>query len=160
VAGRFTKFGRGDVGKAVEIKNGAVTVDGITRHVDWGESAHPDCRGKIESVETRVKGHVRLDDGSVFENCAVSSIDELTTSAVVSSWIKDAGVTGDDRLADRPECGCTRFSQREPIPVRPETFCAVVKFLPIRTKLGGSSSTQTKFVRPSTSSRMRGKADS
>ena len=87
VSGRFANFARGDVGKLVEIKSGAVTVDGIKRHVDWGESAHPDCCGKIKSVETRVKGLVKLEDGSCFENCAISSIDELSTSAVVSSWI-------------------------------------------------------------------------
>ena len=104
VSDRFTKFARGDAGKVVEIKSGAVTVDGIKRHVDWGESAHPDCCGKIKSVETRVKGNVTLDDGSCFENCAILSIDELSTSALVSAWIKDAAVTGDDRLADRPEC--------------------------------------------------------
>jgi hypothetical protein len=134
LAGRFTKFGRGDVGKAIEIKNGAVTVDAIKRHVDWGGSAHPDCRGKIKSVETRVKGHVKLEDGSVFENCAISSIDELTTSALVSSWIKDAAVTGDDRLADRPECDLARLCQREPIFLRPKVLCRInlksFKFVP------------------------------
>jgi hypothetical protein len=104
VAGRFTRFTRGDEGKTVEVKSGAVTVGGIKRHVDWGESAHPDCRGKIKKVETRVKGNVTLEDGSCFENCAILSIDELSTSALVSAWIKDAAVTGDDRLADRPEC--------------------------------------------------------
>ncbi len=104
VAGRFTRFTRGDEGKTVEVKNGAVTVGGIKRHVDWGESAHPDCRGKIKKVETRVKGHVTLEDGSFFENRPISSIDELSTSALVSAWIKDAAVTGCDRLADRPEC--------------------------------------------------------
>jgi hypothetical protein len=123
VAGRFTKFGRGDVGKVVEIKDGAVTVDGIKRHVDWGESAHPDCRGKIQSVETRVKGPVKLGDGSVFENCAISSIDELTTSGLVSSWIKDSAVTGDDRLADRTELDLARFSQPKPIFLRPAFLC-------------------------------------
>jgi hypothetical protein len=104
VAGRFTRFTRGDEGKTVEVKNGAVTVGGIKRHVDWGEAAHPDCRGKIKKVETRVKGHVTLEDGGFFENCPISSIDELSTSALVCAWIKDATVTGDDRLADRPEC--------------------------------------------------------
>jgi hypothetical protein len=118
VSGRFTKFARGDVGKVVEIKSGAVTVDGIKRHVDWGESAHPDCCGKIESVETRVKGHVKLEDGSFFENCAILSIDELSTSALVSNWIKDPAVTGDERLADRPECDLARFSRPYPIPLR------------------------------------------
>ena len=121
VSGRFTKFARGDAGKVVEIKSGAVTVDGIKRHVDWGESAHPDCCGKIKSVETRVKGHVKLEDGSFFENCAILSIDELSTSALVSNWIKDVAVTGDERLADRPECDLARFSQR----IR--SFCATVK---------------------------------
>ena len=95
-AGRRGQDGRG--------KSGAVTVGGIKRHVDWGESAHPDCRGKIKKVETRVKGNVTLEDGSCFENCAILSINELSTSALVSAWIKDAAVTGDDRLADRPEC--------------------------------------------------------
>jgi hypothetical protein len=130
VSGRFTRFARGDVGKVVEITSGAVTVAGIKRHVDWGESAHPDCCGKIKSVETRVRGHVKLEDGSVFENCAISSIDELSTSALVSNWIKDVAVTGDERLADRPECNLARFL----IPIR--SFCATVEILPIRTALG------------------------
>ena len=130
VSGRFTKFARGDAGKVVEIKSGAVTVDGIKRHVDWCESAHPDCCGKIKSVETRVKGHVKLEDGSFFENCAILSIDELSTSALVSNWIKDAAVTGDNRLADRPECDLARFLD----PIR--SFCATVEYLPIRTTLG------------------------
>ena len=124
------KFTRGDVGKVVKITSGAVTVDGIKRHVDWGESAHPDCSGKIESVETRVKGHVKLEDGSFFENCAILSIDELSTSALVYNWIKDATVTGDDRLADRPERDLPDFL----IPIR--SFCARVEILPIRTTLG------------------------
>ena len=89
-AGRFTKFTNGDVGKTVEIKRGAVTVDGIKQRVDWGESKHPDCNGKIKSVEASVKGHVTLEDGSVFENCAILSVDELSTSALVYGWIKDA----------------------------------------------------------------------
>ena len=103
-AGRFTKFTHGDVGKTVAIKNGAVVVDGIKRHVDWGASKHPDCVGKIKSAGTSVRGLVVLEDGSVFENCAILSVDELSTSALVYGWIKDASVTGDDRLADRPEC--------------------------------------------------------
>jgi hypothetical protein len=92
------------VGKTVEISNGAVVVGGIERRVDWGESKHSDCLGKIRSVETSVKGLVVLDDGSVFENCAICTVNELTTSALVSGWIKDSSVTGNDRLADRPEC--------------------------------------------------------
>ncbi len=87
----------------VVIRRGAIAVGGIWRRAEWGESKHPDCDGKIKSVETSIKGHVTLEDGSIFENCAIGSLDELTTSALVSGWIKDAAVTGDERLADRPE---------------------------------------------------------
>ena len=104
LGGRFTKFTRSDEGKMVAIMNGAVSVGGIDRRVDWGESKYSDCNGKIKSVETSVKGKVTLEDGLVFENCVIVSVDELTTSALVSGWIKDAAVTGDARLADRAEC--------------------------------------------------------
>lgn len=113
LAGRFTKFTRSDVGKTVDIKDSAVTVGGIARRVDWGQSKHPDCNGRIKTVETIDKGLVTLEDGSAFENCAISSLDELTTSALVSGWIKDAAVTGSDRLADRPECELPKFVNPE-----------------------------------------------
>ncbi len=101
------------MGKTVEIKDGAVTVGGITRRVDWRESKHPDCNCRIKAVETMDKGLVTLEDGSFFENCTISSLDEVTTSVLVSGWIKDAAVTGDERLTDRPECERPEFSNPE-----------------------------------------------
>jgi hypothetical protein len=151
------KFTTGDVGKTVEVKNGAVTVDGIKRRVDWGESKHPDCNGKIKSVETSVRGHVTLEDRSMLENCAILSVDELSTSALVYGWIKDSAITGDDRLADRPERDRPRFSDYCLRTMFREAL--LLDFLPNNsTALGRSSSIRKTCASPITSSPMPGKA--
>ena len=59
--------------------------------MDWGKWKLPDCNGKIGSVKASVKGHVTREDGSMFENSAIGCVDELSTSALVSS--RDEGFT-------------------------------------------------------------------
>ena len=62
-----------DIGKTIEIKQGKVKVDGIDRIVqDWGGTQPTDCKGKIQSIDTSLKGKVRLDNGFEFENPIVN----------------------------------------------------------------------------------------
>jgi hypothetical protein len=73
--------------------------------VDWGEWKLPDCNGKIGSVKASVKGHVTREDGSMFDNSAIGSVDELSTSALVSS--RDGGFSCGVVIARRPEAFVT-----------------------------------------------------
>ena len=65
-----TAFSSADRNKTVEIKDDEVKVDGVVRTVQWGDAKHADCTGKILSVDTKLKGKVKLVDGSEFENPA------------------------------------------------------------------------------------------
>ena len=65
-----TAFSSADRNKTVEIKDDEVKVDGVVRTVHWGDAKHADCTGKILSVDTKLKGKVKLVDGSEFENPA------------------------------------------------------------------------------------------
>ena len=66
-----------DKGRIVEIKGDKMKVDGIAWTVCWGDTKdpesyakHADCAGKIETVEPRFKGKVKLNNGLDFENPA------------------------------------------------------------------------------------------
>ena len=61
-------FSEEDVSKTVEIKQGAVKVNGIERSIQWGETNPADCDGTIVSVEAKAKGKVKLENGHEFEN--------------------------------------------------------------------------------------------
>ena len=71
-------FSKADQGKVIEIKDGKVkfaansdrTVDGGRRwwEVQWSNVSHADGSAKIVSVESKLRGKVRLDDWTVFEN--------------------------------------------------------------------------------------------
>ena len=63
-----TPFTKADVSKTVSIKGDAVTIDGVSRMVFWGNATHHDCSGTIESVEEKQNGRVQLEDGQEFQN--------------------------------------------------------------------------------------------
>ena len=73
--------------------------------MDWGKWKLPDCNGKIGSVKASVKGHVTREDGSMSDNSAIGSEDELSTSAMVSS--RDGGFSCGVVIARRPEACVT-----------------------------------------------------
>ena len=56
-------FLKSDMFRAIEIKDGTLTVDGIDRIVRWGKDTPADCMGKIMSVEPILNGKVTLADG-------------------------------------------------------------------------------------------------
>ena len=63
-----TAFSTADIGKIVSIQGSRVQVDGQKRSVVWGPAVHSDCTGKIDSVDEKMLGDVRLDSGIEFEN--------------------------------------------------------------------------------------------
>ena len=61
-------FSTADIGKMATLKGDHIEVDDKKRFVDWSQAAHFDCSGKIESVEDKVLGSVRLESGEGFQN--------------------------------------------------------------------------------------------
>ena len=57
-----TGFTEADENKTVQIKSGAITVDGETRRMQWGNATPADCTGRIVSVEGILDGTVKLND--------------------------------------------------------------------------------------------------
>ena len=61
-------FSTADIGKMVTIQGDQIKVNDRMRFVDWSQAAHSNCSGKIETVEDKVLGLVRLESGDEFQN--------------------------------------------------------------------------------------------
>ena len=87
-------FSRADVGKKVSIKGSTVMIDVQkagkvmieARTVIWADAKHRDCIGKIQTVEEKPKGTVRLQGGLEIENPKIS----LTSTDVTIDYTSKA----------------------------------------------------------------------
>ena len=87
-------FSRADIGKKVSIKGSTVMIDVQkagkvmieARTVIWADAKHRDCIGKIQTVEEKPKGTVRLQGGLEIENPKLS----LTSTDVTIDYTSKA----------------------------------------------------------------------